>query len=169
MDLIPSNLNLAEVPELEADPYHPQNDHFYQQTEQVKRSIVAHQRNMKPLHVEITKMYFQGTKQAKIAEVLDITPTTVSNVIKRDDVQRLKGLLHYYQMSIDGPSVAHRKAILNRIIVDNEKKAPKVATAAIAELNKMDVQQHNIEADSGGPQINVTINQNVFPRTSLDG
>ena len=72
-------------------------------------------------------------------------------------------------MHVDGPSIAHRKAILNRIIVDNQKKAPKVATAAIAELNKMDVQQHNIENDTGGPQVNVTINQNVFPRTTLDG
>lgn len=170
MDLQLSNLDVAEFPELEEYEFHPQNDQFNRHIEQVKRVMIAHTRNMAPKHVSIAKLHFQGQKHIRIAEMVDVTPQTVSKVLQRDDTQRLLNLLRYYAAAQDGPTIAHRKAILTRIAQRMEEKNPKLTISAVAELNKMDVQQHTIETtDKGAPQTNVVINQNFFPRTTLDG
>jgi len=170
MDIALRHLDLAEFPELEENPYHPQNDEFARNNEQVKRMIMAHQSTMTPKHVQVVKLHHQGMTNVKVAEVVNFTPATVGNVLRRADARRLGDLLAYFEASLEGPSVALRKAMLHRIATDNEKTKPTVAIQAIAEQNKMDVQRHNIENDGGGsPNINITINQNVFPRTILDG
>jgi len=55
--------------------------------------------------------------------------------------------------------------MLWRIAIDNEKTDPKEATKAIAEMNRM-------EAEKNGktrPNIEIIINNEMLPRTSLDG
>lgn len=170
MDLQLRNLDVAEVPELEPDPYHPQNDQFNRSIEQVKRAIVAHQRTMTPKHVNIVKLHHLGHTNVKIAELENVTPATVGRVIHSKAGARLADLLAYLQASLDGPTFSHRKAVLHRLVVDNEGKDNRIVIAAIAEMNKMEHQEYQRTLDPNAPtQINITINQDTFPRTVLDG
>jgi hypothetical protein len=163
-------LDLTQFPEIEPDEFHPQNDEFNRNIEQVKRVIMAHQRGMTPKHVQMVKYYFAGTTQVQIAEQVSSSPNTVGRVINSDRGQRLVQLLHYMAEAIAGPSIAQRKAMLSRIAQRAEQKDPKTAIVAIAELNKMGVTEFTQENDDNGPQqVNITINNNHFPRTELDG
>jgi len=159
---------MDEAPELEANPYHPSNDQFEKDNEQLKRLITAQQRKLSPRNVQIVKAHFKGIKGTQIADEFGLHPNTIGKVINHPDSQRLIRLLHHFQASIDGPSIALRKAMLHRIAVDTIKEQPKTAIAAIAESNKMDVNQHNIENDGFGTVHSITINQNFFPKTDLD-
>jgi len=168
--IVALKLDVDQFPELEPDPYHPQNTEYVQSLEQAKRVALAHQRDMTPRNVHIAKMHFAGQTAVTIADKLDIGPATVGRVIKDNQTQRLIQLLHYIQDAIDGPSVAQRKWWLNKIATDNIDDKPHLATAAIAELNKMGMNQHMVETGASvGNTVNITINQAHFPRTELDG
>lgn len=160
---------LDELPEVEHNPYHPANDAFNKDIRHVQNIIMAAQRQMKPKHVKITKMHFAGKKNVDIAATVGLTPQTIGNVIHGAEAQRLLSLLVYIEAAVEGPTAAQRRAVLTRIMVDHEKKNPKIALAAVAEMNKMDLNKHAIDQGGGPGQVNITINQSTFPRTALDG
>lgn len=162
-------IDIAEIPEIEENPFHPMNDQFNKEVKHVQNIIMAHQRQMKVKHVKVVKMRFAGHSNAKIAEMTGYSENWISKVVKRADCQRLLGLLNYIDAAMAGPSVSHRLAILTRIIIRNEEKNPKVALQAIAEMNKMDMNEHNKGLTDMPTTTNITINQNYFPKTPLDG
>jgi hypothetical protein len=168
MDLDKMPLDIAEIPEVEDNPYHPMNDRYYADMRHAENRVMAAQRQMKPKHVQIVKMHFAGWTNVKIAEQVGNTDVTVSRVIHTPAGQKLLQLLRYIQSAADGPSAAHRKAILYRIITDNEAKQPKVAITAIAEINKMDMNDHLVKSGTAPGQVTIIINENTFPRTALD-
>jgi len=168
MDINNMPLQISEVPEVDDNPYHPANDAYNKDVQHVQSIVMATQRMMKPKHVQIAKMHFAGRRGVDIAEEVNVTPNSVSTVLKRADVKKLLSLLIYIQAAMEGPSAAHRKAILYRIVVDNEKNSPKTALQAIAELNKMEMNNHLIETGQGPNQVSITINENYFPKTPLD-
>lgn len=163
-------LNADEFPELVADPYHPQNAEFEQSINRIKAAAMAQQAKMTPRNVHIIKQHYAGQTNIKIAENFNVTPQTVSKTINSQAGKRLLTLLHYLADALAGPSLALRKSMLYKIAQDAIDVDRKTSIAAIAELNKMGMNEHMIESgDTGGNTINVTINQNHFPRTELDG
>ena len=69
------------------------------------------------------------------------------------------------QQKLDGPTQDHRKGLLFRIALDNEKEKPSVAITAITEINKM---SGSYEQQGGGIVNNITINGELLPRGALD-
>jgi hypothetical protein len=161
-------LNIAEIPEVEDNPYHPMNDRYYKDMRHAENRVMAAQRQMKPRHVQIVKMHFAGWNNVKIAEQVGNTDVTVGRVLHTPEAQTLLHLLNYIQSAAEGPNAAHRKAILYRIITDNEEKQPKVAISAISEINKMDMNEHLVKTGTAPGQVTIIINENTFPRTILD-
>jgi len=169
MDLANMPIDISNFPEIEENRYHPMNDRFNQEISHVQKIIMAHQRSMKPKHVKVAKMRFAGHTNVDIAEATGYSEGTVSRIAQRNDVDRLLSLLNYIDSAMAGPSTSHRIAVLHRIVVDNEIKNPKVAIQAIAEINKMAVNQHNMDSETVPGQTTIVINQNHFPKTPLDG
>jgi len=161
-------IDIAEVPEVEDNPYHPMNDRYYKDMRHAENRVMAAQRQMKPKHVQIVKMHFAGWTNVKIAERVGNTDITVGRVIRTQAAQNLLHLLTYIQSSAEGPNAAHRKAILYRIITDNEERQPKVAITAIAEINKMDMNDHLVKTGTAPGEVTIIINESTFPRTTLD-
>lgn len=162
-------LHITDIAEVEENPYHPHNDAYHKEIKHLQNIIMVTQREMRPQHVAVAKMHFAGRANVDIAKELDYTPNTISNILHREDVQKLLTLLNYVDAAMSGPTSAHRRAVLTRIMVDNENKNPKIALQAIAEMNKMDMNQHAIDTgDLGHQPTQVIINQNYFPKTALD-
>ena len=159
----------SAFPVLEADEFHPANDKFNKDNEQVKRLITVEQRQMTPRNVSIVKMHFRGMKNKDIAEQAGIGATQIGTILKQVHATRLIQLLHHLQASIDGPSVALRKAMLHRVAIRNEIKEPRVMISAVAELNKMGMNEHVVNSEGFGQTVQIQINQNFFPKTPLDG
>ena len=130
---------------------------------------MSHQRAMSPKHVSTIKMHFTGMTQVKIAEQIGYAPSTVCDIIKSEKGQRLLTLLRYVDSAMLGPSASHRTAILYRIVKRNEEKNPKVALQAIAELNKMDMNNHTKNLENVPTNTTIIINPTHFPKTALDG
>jgi len=169
MDIDKMQLDIAEIPEVDENPYHPLNDRYYKDMAHAQNRVMAMQRQMKLKHVQIVKMVFAGWNYVKTAEKVGVNPMTVSKVVNGAEGQTLLQLLNYIQAAADGPTAAHRKAILYRIAVDNQENAPKVAIQAVSEINKMDMNQHLINTGNAPGTVTIIINEKTFPRTELDG
>ena len=152
-------------PELLLDPHHPSNDEYCKGHIPLKRELMAHTVNMPPKAVSAIKSHMAGKTRKQIAEELNTTPTTVGKYIRSDAGKRLRALLHHIAHMKDGPNIEHRKHVLWRITVNNEKKNPKTAVAAIQEINKMSGTYD--PKQSAGP-VNITINNQLLPRGPLD-
>jgi hypothetical protein len=169
MDIENMPIDIQDIPEIEENEFHPMNDQFNREIKHVKSIIMAHQRAMTPKHVRVIKMKFTGATNVSIAEAVGYADATVGIIVNSQNGQRLLNLLTYIDAAMAGPTAAHRLAILNRIIVRNEEANPKVALQAIAEMNKMDMNDHAKDQDDTPATTNITINQNYFPKTPLDG
>lgn len=169
-DLLPYDSELIP-PEFLLDDYHPANDEYLQQQELVQKKLVHISSNMKPKHVQVVKMHFAGSKNTEIAEALELAEGTVSTIINRDDAKRLKALLAFYQMGVEGPNEAQRRNMLWRMALTNEEERPTVSKECIAELNRMDNAAKQIELGKQGNNntVNIIINNETLPRGALDG
>lgn len=157
------------------DKYHPHGDAFTTNLRNIQRAIVTASSKMRPKHVEVVKLYHTGIHKSltKIADHSKLHPSTVRKIVQSPDGLALLTLLRHYAAALEGPRVSQRKHILWRIAVDNEEDNPRIAIAAVAELNRMDMVQHQIEStpnpNGPAPMVNITINQDQLPRTTLDG
>jgi len=157
-------------PELLLDPAHPANDGYIRSTEEIKRLMLTVSSRLKPRTVRIVKLRHQGIPATEVARMLDITPATVSKNMHTPDAKRLTALLGYYGSMVAGPHIAQRNNMLWRIAKANEHDQPRVTISAIAELNKVEIalKESNASSDQQKAPI-VVINQELLPRTNLDG
>lgn len=165
-----SNL-LPELPNLPVDmmldKYHPDNTQFYKTNRQLERLIVMQSKLCRQRHINIAKLHLKGERNVDIAARLNISPMTVSTILKRSEVQELINLLRYKNSHHDSVTIAHRKNILYQIIVDNQETDPRVAITCIQEMNKMDgVGKEDLNKQPS--QVTIVINQDQMPKTVLD-
>lgn len=151
--------------ELLHDPHHPRSDSFEQNVIGIQRAILAQRNQMKPKMREAIQLHHSGLPATKIAERIKVTAPTVGKYINSDKGQRLLALFNHLQAKLDGPTSDHRKGILYRIAVDNEKERPNIAVTAIQEINKM---SGAYEQSGDGNAINITINNELLPSGKLD-
>jgi len=123
---------------------------------------------MRPLHTDIVKRHHAGQQNIQIAEDLNITPQTVSNIVNGDKGKRLRALLAHYEYAIEGPNEAQRRNALWRIALDNEEDEPKTAISAIAELNRMTLADYTQKQTNAPQTTTIIINQNILPKGPLD-
>lgn len=153
-------------PELLLDQYHPSNDQFFQDLRHVKRQILATGNLMKRPKREAVRLNRAGQTTKQISAAVNFGPNTILKWLKEPECLRLRKLMDHLQQMNDGPQDNHRKAILYRIVVDNEKKKPRVAIAALQEINRMS----GAYAEIGGTSnvVNIQINGELLPRGHLD-
>ena len=156
-------------PELLLDEHHPANDQFIKDLKQIQRMVVTAQAKMKQSHVQMVKARVQGERPTDIAERMGVTVQTVSNATNSKPAQRLSALLAHHQLAIEGPTNAQRANMLWRIAKGNEKLQPRTAISAVDTLNKMSQAHYDQQQNTTqGNVINIQINQNQLPKTSLD-
>ncbi len=156
-------------PECLLDEYHPANHQFYKDLTQIKRQILATGNTMPTKQREAVMLHRSGMKTKQIAERLALNPATIRKYIKQPESKRLHALLDHLSMQNDGPNVEHRKGILYRITVDNQDKKPRVAIAAIQEINRMSGIYNESSGTLGGSNVvNIQINGELLPRGQLD-
>ena len=161
MDLAPTEYI---APELALDEYNPENQEYHQKTRRFKQLMVSQQAKCRPHHVQVAKQHHLGTRNNEIARALKLHPATVGHILKRPEVKSLVDLLRLYGGHMGGPTLDHKRHILWRIVVDNEKTDPKTAMQAIDQMNKMDgVYTTKIDAE-----VRITIDDGTFKTTLLD-
>lgn len=157
-------------PELLLDEDHPANDQYLEKQRNVERMMVAHQRTMKPRHVNIAKLVHSGMPAAQIAEKVGVTDQTVYKVKDRQDVKRLLSLMAYYKIGREGPSESQRMDLLWKIARRNaaEDEDNKVAISAVAEMNRMTMADYTRKQNTAPGQTTIIINQQLMPKGALD-
>jgi hypothetical protein len=158
---MPNQLQLPT--DVELDKYHPSNQPFIKTEQAIKRVIVDQSVNMKPKHVQVTKMHLRGVSNTEIAQELDYALGTVSQILARNDVSDLLRSLTHLDGHLDGPSLALRKHMIWKMALDNEEDDPRISLAAHQELNRVNGVYQNDK-----PQINIIINEQLLPRGALD-
>ncbi len=148
------------------DPYHPDSDEYVRKDARLRAAMASHAKHMNPKAVQAVKMYAKAVPISKIANTLGVTPPTVRNYVNSKAACELLQYIRHYAAHLEGPTIEHRKNILYRIIVDNEKSKPQVAMNAVDMLNKMDGSYVKEEEKSN--VINIQINNELLPRTALD-
>ena len=154
-------------PELLLDPYHPQNDVYFENLRQVKRQILATGNLMTPARREAVRLHRAGKQPQAISALVNFGPSTIRKWLKEPECMRLRALMDHLQILNDGPNENHRKAILYRIGVDNEAKKPRVTIAALQEINRMSGSYADSMGGSGNV-VNIQINGELLPRGKLD-
>ena len=156
-------------PELLLDPEHPDNDRYFDSLAHIKRAVMDAQLRLRPMQRHAIMLHRNGMKNKEIANKLDINPNTVSKYLNLPQAQRLMRVMDHHQHQIDGPNFEHRKAILYRIALEQEKSQPKTTITAIQEINKMSgVYQQDQGGMHAGGDINIQINGELLPRGALD-
>lgn len=167
-DLIETDMSLP--PECLLDKYHPRNDQYFSDMNMTRKRLASQKALMKPKAAAAVTLFRSGKNFTEIGALLNIGPQTISKYIQSPDGLRLRALIDHHQQQIDGPNADHRKGILYRIVIDNETTDPTVAISAIKELNKMAGSYAETGSGSGsqGNVFNISINNELMPRTSLD-
>jgi len=165
-----NNINLPDIqympPEFELDEYHPDNQEFMHQLQRIRKAIVDQTLKMTPWHVGAVKDKLKGLSNNDIAVIHEKAAGSVCQVLKREDALTLRAMLQHYQTALDGPGDAQRARLLWEIALDNQAIEPKVSISAIVEINKMTGAYDSAKVSG---DINITINNNQFPRGKLDG
>jgi len=151
-------------PDLLLDKYHPVNQPFFKRQQSIQRAVVHQTAMCKPKHVEIAKMHLTGATNVEIAERMDYTAQGIGKVLQREDTRHLLELLRFYNLHLDGPSIEHRKRLLNEIAQDNQDTDPGITIRAVHEMNSMD----GVGRDKVDTKVNITINNNQLPKGVLD-
>lgn len=147
------------------DQYYPPNEFSRQKEHELKGQIVELSKELLPWEIKACKRYANGDSINAIAKDLKKSFGATKSALSAHVAQQVVELwraVHIYQ---EGPNEAQRKNMLWRIAVDNEKEAPKEARGAIEAINRM------IDSKNGrtGNRIEIVINNELLPRTKLDG
>jgi hypothetical protein len=154
-------------PELMLNEDHPDSDPYIQSTRRIQQMIVAQSASMPYKAVQMAKLAHTGLNKTEIGHRLNVSGSTVSKHLKKDDSKRLLALMSYYDAAIEGPHLMARKNMLWRIARKNEIEDPRVAISALSELGKYDAAQNDLHVGGGTTQI--IINTQQLPRGTLDG
>ena len=157
-------------PELLLDPDHPDNDRFFDSLAHINRAVRDAAAKLRPIQKHAALLYRQGLNYTEISKKLDVTPTSISKWMNDPTAKRFLSVMDHHQRMRDGPNFDHRKAILYRIALEQEKSQPKTTIAAIQEINKMSgVYADNASGGiNAGGDINISINGDLLPRGALD-
>lgn len=155
-------------PELLLDKYHPRNDAYFSELNITKKRLASQKALMKPKAAAAVYLYIAGKNNREIGEALQLGPKTIGRYINSPDGLRLRSLINHHQAHIDGPNAEHRKGILYRIVVDNEKPDPTTAIQALKEINKMSGSYEIGGSGSAGNVFNIQINADLMPKGALD-
>jgi hypothetical protein len=155
-------------PEMLLDPHHPNNDKYYDQLSHIKLGIKSATANLRPIQLHALLYYRQGLKFKEIAEKLDIGYQTASRWVKLPEAKSLSVLMDHHQQQLDGPNINHRKAILYRIMKDNEQYHPSIAIKALQEINKMSGVYAESVNNTTNNIMQIQINGDLLPRGALD-
>jgi len=152
-----------------SDESHVLNDQYMREKRSIDTRIQAADDALHPRERQACLLYAQGKNFTQIAEVLDITPITVSRTLKRDRCKFYLALCAQRDLLTSMPERAHRINVLWRIARAHEKEDPRVAITAVKELNTMEHNEKVLEAGlEGSKPINITINQALLPKGALD-
>jgi hypothetical protein len=164
MDLSKANLAPYLPPELELDPYHPDNQQFTKSKRSLEHLLVTQQAKCRPRHVRIAKDKHSGFPNIEIAKRNNVHTSTVQHVLKRKEVADLQYLLQRYDAHMSGPTLAHRKHEVWKIAHDNREDDPGTSLRAHDMLNKVE----GVYVQKVDQTVKIEINANVFPKGTLD-
>jgi hypothetical protein len=151
--------------ELEVDKYHPDNYGFMKQVRRVEDMMVVQSNLCRTQDVPLIKSHFMGKTTKEIAKLHRKSGEVVRSALKRPESLRLLRIMRHHAALWEGPTIEMRVRGLTEIWVDNQQDDPRVAISAIAEMNKM----QGVGKEKFDPDINITINANMFPKGALDG
>jgi len=151
--------------ELAMDQYHPANDQYQQSIRMIHQAITAQSALIGSKKAEAARLHVQGMTHVQISKRIGYGPPTIGKYLKEPQVVRFIQLIRHLRHAQDGATTDHRKAVLWRIAMDNERNKPNVAVQAIQEINKM---SGAYQVNEGQNVINIQINNEMLPRTSLD-
>ena len=147
------------------DIYYPDNEYSKKKECALKEQIASIAAEMEPWEVEVARRYAYGETVNALIKSLKKNSAKITACLNTHKTQEIIALWRSVIIYQQGPNEAQRKNMLWRIAIDNEKTDPKEATKAMAEMNRM-------EAEKNGktrPNIEIIINNEMLPRTSLDG
>lgn len=163
--LIPAEIDPNLMPEaLRNSAYYSGNDESVQLEMAVKHEILELQKDLAPWQAEIAKRYAKGASIRALAREMNRTQREISQLLDRISVQKLVHHWQHLEVLRDGPNEIQRRHMLWRIAVDNERKDPKEATKALAELNRMAAPKQG----GTGNTINIVITHANLQRGALD-
>lgn len=164
--LVPAEIDPNYVPEaLRNSVYYVGNDESVQLEMAVKAEILDLQKDLDPWEAKAAKMFAAGQSIRAIARDLNKRQGIVSEALDKVSVMKLVHHWQHLEVLRDGPNEILRKQMLWRIAVDNERKDPKEATKALAELNKMAAPKHGAV---GGNTVNIVISHATLQKGALD-
>lgn len=137
-------------PEIVLNPHHPATDPYLKDIEQLKQEIVNQSACLRPKHVQIVKLAHKNKKTKEIAETVSVGMETVRRVLRQTEARCLLALLRHLTLALEGPITAQRRHMLWRIAQRNEIEDPRVAISALAELNKVEHQDRQLERGLSG-------------------
>ena len=157
-------------PELLLNPEHPDNDRYFQSLEHINRAVTDAAAKLRPLQKHAVLLYRTGLNDTEVAKKLDCSPQAVSGWVNSKQGRRLVAVVDHQQRLKDGPNFEHRKAILYRIALEQERAQPKTTIAAIQEINKMTgvYAENALGGINAGGDVNISINGDLLPRGALD-
>ncbi len=165
-ETLPALFTEHKDPALLLDEYHPANQDYMRNLEDIKRLIVAQSAPMNPRTVEVVKSRLLGASNKEVGAKLKMTTASVTRHFNKPDAQVLAASLRHLTMAIEGPMTMQRRAMLWEVALDAKDSSDyKVIIAAIAELNKMD---GTYDTEKATGDINITINNELYPRGELD-
>jgi hypothetical protein len=137
-DIILSEASREMMPQsLEHNIYYAGNDPSVQAEFRLKQEIIEHVKDMQPWQIELARRLSTGEPKTSIYKTI-LKDHSVADAFLRTGPGRT--LVNYYvhlRILEDGLPMKVRKAMLERIAIDNEKQNPKESIRAIAELNKI--------------------------------
>ena len=144
--------HIPTIHDLDNSEYNPANDAFIGMLKALQERMTKSAKLLRPSHLAIAKLADQGYRNNQIALQVRVTPSTVSTVLRREDVMDIRDAMQQYSALIAGSTQAQRDNMLYRIAVRNEISDPKVAISAMAELTKTEhnARVHQLNKKQGG-------------------
>jgi hypothetical protein len=155
------------TPEEIIDRYHPQSDPFSQGLNSLRAQLTTLEQQLGPRRMRVVRLLYAGETNKAIAKQTGYTQASVSKIKNHPLAVEAVYVLARLGDYIEGPSKTIRKAMTWRIAVDNEKNDPNTALRALQELNRLEGAYPKEDAPSLAP-VNITINAEMLPKTSLD-
>mgnify|MGYP001822279407 CR=1 FL=1 len=113
-----------------------QSDPYHEEVQQLAQQLTTLSRAMPFKHRQIVEMFYRGHTKVQIIEKLHTSYPTINKVIESPKGVRLFALLAQMSELKGGPTMEARRAMVWRIAVRAEHRAPSVALKALDILNK---------------------------------
>ena len=162
-DIILSEASRELMPNvLQGNLYYAGNDQYVQDEYKLKLEIAEYAKDFLPWQVEFARRYSSGEPLDAIADSLKLYPAKLKQFTRDERGQKLINFFIHLRILEDGLPIRVRKAMLERIAIDNEHSNPKESIRAIEALNRMSL------ADKVVGGFNVIVNGVVLTKGALD-